>query len=189
MSKFSNLKLRHKIGVGVATGAAVLGAAGGGAFAYWGSSGSGTGSASTDTAHSSLTYSNTTISGLGPGVAAATFTATVGNTGTQNSYVSSLSAYLTVTETASEIALWGDPSTSSAGSQGTYYCSSADYTLDGTAGTSSSSKQALNWTAQDINHGSQASNNGTDTVGFKDLPTTDQDACQGATVTIHYSSN
>ena len=34
MSKFSNLKLRYKVGVGVATGAAVLGMAGG-AFAYF----------------------------------------------------------------------------------------------------------------------------------------------------------
>jgi hypothetical protein len=48
MSKFSNLKLRYKVGFGLATTAAVLGMAGG-AFAYFTDSGSGTGSASVGT--------------------------------------------------------------------------------------------------------------------------------------------
>ena len=68
MSKFSNLKLRYKIGVGVATGAIILGAAGG-AFAYI-AGGSGTGSG-TATSASNETLSNltavATVTGLVPG--------------------------------------------------------------------------------------------------------------------------
>lgn len=46
MSKIKNLKLRYKIGVGVATAGAIA-AAGGAAFAYFGTSSTGTGSATT----------------------------------------------------------------------------------------------------------------------------------------------
>lgn len=176
LGKVKNMKLRYKIGVGVATGAAIV-AGGGAAFAYWTSTGSGTGTATTGSISDDLAFSNTTISGLAPGVAATSFTVTVANNGSQSAYVDGVSAYLTVTE--------GSPGSTYTG----YTCSSADYLLDGTAGTSSSSPVSLAWTATEIAAGSNATSGGTDTVQFNDLSTTNQDACQGATVTIHYSSN
>ena len=94
MSKFSNLKLRYKIGVGVATGAAVL-AGGGVALAYFTSSGNGTGSANVGTSsnwsvaqtgHSGTLYpcgSSFPQTGCGTNQETLTFTVTNNSTGAQ----------------------------------------------------------------------------------------------------------
>src|SRR5579875_1549017 len=81
MSKFKNMKLRYKIGVGVASTAAIV-AAGGAAFAYFTDSGSGTGQASVGNPGTWTVAQNGTASGAiypGSGNSAVTFTIT--NTG------------------------------------------------------------------------------------------------------------
>lgn len=172
MSKIRNMKLRYKIGVGVASTAAVVGA-GSAAFAYWSSTGTGTGTAQTATAAPSLTFSTSSISGLAPGVAATPFTVTVTNSGSQSSYVSGLTAYLTVTEATNAPA-------------GT--CTASDYLLNGYAGADSAHPQTISWSPVDLAAGAHQASGGTDTVQFNDT-TSNQDACQGAVVTLNYASN
>ncbi len=179
MKRFMNKKVAA---IGLAAGLA-LGAAGI-ATAYWTSSGSGTGTANTSaTADSSLSYTDNvaSLNAFAPSVAPQDFTATVTDTSaTQEEYVASVSAYLTVTESALGLAY-----TTSTG----YTCSSADYTLDGHAGTDATHEVALEWVAVDLAHnGGNQSTGGTDTIGFDDLAV-NQDACQGAQVTVNYTSN
>jgi hypothetical protein len=180
MKRFMNKKV---VTIGLAAGLA-LGAAGI-ATAYWTSSGSGTGTANTSaTADSSLSYTDNvgSLNAFAPSVAPQAFKATVTDTSaTQEEYVASVSAYLTVTESA-----LGQAYTTSTG----YTCSSADYLLDNVAGTTSSSEVPLAWTAVNLTHGGgNASTAGTDTIGFNDLAGVNQDACQGAQVTVNYTSN
>jgi hypothetical protein len=86
MSKFKNMKLRYKIGAGVATTAAVVGL-GGAAFAYFTSTGSGTGNATVGTSHAITTLTITNVTIPGPGASGIkipySFTNTAGN-GAQN---------------------------------------------------------------------------------------------------------
>ena len=150
-------------------------------LAYWTSTGSGSGQAATGTASSDLAFSDTlgSLNALAPGTGAQDFTTTVtNNSTTQNAYVAGVTAYVTVAE--------GLPGSGVTG----YTCSSADYKLDGVAGTSPTNQVTLAWTATDLAaSGGNASTAGTDTIQFNDLTTTDQDACQGATVTVHYTSS
>jgi hypothetical protein len=81
MSKFSNLKLRYKIGVGVATGATILGISGG-AFAYFTApQATGSGNASVG-GTGTWTVAQTGSSGtIYPGSGSSTITYTVTNSG------------------------------------------------------------------------------------------------------------
>lgn len=175
-----NITKRNKVALAIGTGALVVGTAGA-AMAYWTSSGSGTGTASTGTASDDLAYSNTTISGMAPGVTPASFTATVTNNGSQNAYVNTLTAYLTVSTDAT------NPAVIAGGT-----CDETDYTLDDNTNADISHPVTLSWTATDIGHVAPSNTHatsGSDTLGFNDKQATDQDACQGATVTINYASN
>ncbi len=169
MSKFSNMKLRYKIAVVAALGAGAL-TAGGAAFAYWTSSGSGTGFATTGTAVSSLKITDTTlITDMAPGVAAEPISGTIQNTSsTQSQYVNAVTVSIaSVTE-----------SRASASAYPGYTCSAADYTL-------SSPTMSV---GKDLTVGSSPVAFSGATIGFNDLAV-DQDACQGATVNLSYTSN
>lgn len=178
MKRFMNKKVAA---IGAAVGLTL--GLGGAAFAYFTSSGTGSGTGTTTGAIANdLSFSDTvgsiTPSELLPGVAATDFTATVTNNNTsQNEYVTTLKGYVTVVESAT-----GASYTTSTG----YACSSADYVLDGVAGSTSGSPVTLNWTGSDLAASGSASTDGLDSLGFHDISTQNQDACIGATVTVNY---
>ena len=183
MSKIKNMKLRYKVGFGVATTAAVVGL-GGAAFGVWSSTGSGSGSASTGSSHAWTLTQTTTLSPLAPGVAAQTIKGTVTNTAGYTEYIGTVTPSVSsVAETTGEMNLWGDPNSATdglgipaSGSQGTYYCSASDYTV---------ASNAVN-----TDEVSGATNVVFGTIAFKDIASpTIQDACQGASVSLSFSSN
>jgi hypothetical protein len=139
------------------------------AFAYFSNSGSGTGTASVGSvAAGDLSYAQNTLSSMYPGDTAQALTVTVTNNGTQKEYVNGVSAYVT---------------TDKAG------CDSSNFLLDGTpAPGPTDPPRGLGWTAQELAaNGGKASTSG-DTIQFNDKSSTNQNACQGATVTLHYAS-
>lgn len=152
----------------VVAGVSMLGLVGTGtAYAYWSTSGSGTGSASTATNGVVLSYSQTASEkalGLYPGQAAQSIAGTVTNTSsTQNGFVGTVTAsLLSVTKAA------GAPA-------GT--CDTTDYTLGGTP-------VAVN---RDLGPGVSASFGG-QTITFNNK-SSNQDACQGATVNLTFASS
>jgi hypothetical protein len=179
MKRFMNKKVAA---IGLAAGL-VLGIAGA-ATAYFTSSGTGTGSATTGTAASALKITDTTtITDMAPGVAAEPITGTIQNTqapGGQNEQVNDVTVSIaSVVETSTEIGLYGVQGSGNPGSSGSYYdCSSTDYNLSNAA-------MVVN---QDLTPGQTVSFSGA-TIGFNDKTTTNQDACQGATVNLAYASN
>jgi hypothetical protein len=167
MKRFMSKKA---VAVGLAVGL-TLGVAGA-AFAYWNSSGSGSGNASTGSATNSLSITQTsTISGLAPGVPAQTITGSIQNTqgtGGQNEQVNNVVVSIgSVTESPAIATEYPG-----------YACSAADYTL-------TNATMAVN---TDLTPGQTANFTGA-TLAFNDLTTTNQDACQGATVNLSYVSN
>jgi hypothetical protein len=93
LGRINNMKLRYKIGMGVATTAAVVGMAGG-AFAYFSTTSSGPATAGVGTS-SNVTLSGATASDMYPGGPAQSiaFTATNGSPGHQ--YVGNVGATVT----------------------------------------------------------------------------------------------
>jgi hypothetical protein len=136
------------------------------AFAYFTNSGSGTGTGSVSSVGTTdLSYSQNTLSAMYPGDSAQTLTVTVKNNNTSVSeYVNGVSAYITTNKTG---------------------CTGADFKIDGST-SSSTNPVALGWTAQELKAGASASTSG-DTVQFNDT-NANQNACQGATVTLNYAS-
>jgi hypothetical protein len=136
------------------------------AFAYFTNSGSGTGTGSTSSVGTSdLSYSQNTLTAMYPGDSAQTLTVTVKNNNSSVSeYVNGVSAYIT---------------TNKAG------CSGLDFLIDGKT-SSATSPVTLGWTAQELKAGASASTS-SDTVQFNDT-NANQNACQGATVTLNYAS-
>jgi hypothetical protein len=180
MGKIRNMKLRYKVAAAVASGAIVLGA-GGAAFAYWTSTGSGAGSAKTGTEVSSLAFTDTTnITDMAPGIAPETISGSVQNTSaTQSAFVNSVTATInTVTETPAELAAYGTDGRTPGTSGQAYLCSAADYTI-------STTPMSVN---KDLAPGDSANFTGA-TIGFNDNASVNQDACQGATVALTYTSN
>lgn len=173
MKRFMNKKVAT---IGLAAGL-ILGGAGA-AFAYFTSTGSGSGSATTGSSSTVNISDNGPFTGLLPGGPAQDITVTATNpSASQSQYVSGITAYLTVTG-----------ATPVAG----YTCSSADYLLDGVAGTTAGSPVTIaGWTAQDLAPSAHASTSpGTaNTIQFNDLSGQNQDSCEGLSVVIHYSSN
>jgi hypothetical protein len=145
--------------------AGVLGlATAGGAYAYWTSAGEGTGTATTrDGASRIFTVTGGSTQAMFPGDSAQTVTATVKNEGTETYTVSTLKAYLT---------------TDKAG------CDGSDYRLNGAAApTTAAGAVSVNLVAKDLAPAA------TTTVDFSlqfNNKATDQNACQGATVSINY---
>ena len=132
-----------------------------GALAYWTASGSGTAHATTATPTGALVVEQgSVIQNVDPGRPAQTVHGLVTNDDTVSLLVRSIAVSLTVTKAPDAPA--GE-------------CSASDYTLNETAVTVNSKVrrgESANWTGL--------------TIAFNDTVAT-QDACKGATVTLHYS--
>ena len=160
LGRAKNMKLRYKIGMGVATGAAVL-AGGGAAFAYWTTSGSGTGSGTAASSNGTITLTaHFASNALTPG-GSVPVTITAANTGTSNLYLSTINA--------GKISL--DSTSVTAG------CLVGDFSLTGVSTTPS-----------EVKAGDKSDAVGTDTLNFANTDV-NQDGCKGATITLTYTSN
>ena len=140
----------------------VLSVIGGVAYAYWTTTGTGTGTATTGTSSSVVVTQVSAPTDLAPGVAAGPISGTITNNGTSNAYVTSVTVAIgSVTQAANPA-----PGT----------CDATDYTLTG----------AVMTVDQDVpaNGGTQPFSGAT--LGFNNK-TTNQDACQGATVNLTYT--
>jgi hypothetical protein len=170
-------KYTKKQKVAVALGAGAIAIAGGGvALAYWSASDTGTGTATTTAAtNADLSFTNTAISGMAPGVDPAALAVTVKNNNAHSSaQVNTLTAYLTVAK---------DPSA-------TGTCDATDYTLDGHTDASSANPVTLGWTTATVIPASGTdTTDGTDKLGFNDKPSSNQDGCKGAMVTLNYATS
>jgi hypothetical protein len=154
-------KTRKAVASLIVTGAVVAG--GGAAVAYWSATGAGFGSASAATVSPISVVQTSSITNLGPGVAAQTLSGTFNNGNQGPVYVNSVTVSISsVTKAA------GAP---------TGTCDATDFALSNTtmsvgaeipAGTGSGS-----WTGA--------------TVAFNNKTNINQDACQGATVNLTYT--
>jgi hypothetical protein len=99
--------------VAVLAGTTLVLASGGAAFAYWTNTGSGEGAAGTGTNSPITINQTTTVSGLGPGVAAQSLAGNFDNTNDGPVYVAAVTATVTGTDKAG--------------------CGATDYTIAGTA--------------------------------------------------------
>lgn len=166
MSKFKDMKLRYKIGVGVVTGAAVLGMAGG-AFAYFTSNGSGSSTNNTIGAPTAVTLTVTQVTGLVPGAAPTpvpfSFTNTTGN-GAQT--------FGTVSAAVSNI------QTSTAEANKGLTCTAALADFQYAAGT------AIGEVADGGSYTADATHHATAMPTIQVADNGNQDACQGATFTV-----
>ncbi len=145
--------------------AGVIGlATAGGAYAYWTGLGGGTGTATTKAGSATALVVTGDVAGaMFPGDSAQTVTATVKNTGAERYQVSTVKAYVT---------------TDKAG------CDGSDYKLNGAvAPTNATDAAAIAVPTGELAPG--ATTTGTFTMQFNNKAT-DQNACKGAAVTIHY---
>lgn len=192
LGRISNMKLRYKVGFGVATTAAVVGMAGG-AFAYFTATGTGTGSATTGTSSAMTLIQDSTVNAaqLVPGVAAQTITGHQYNSAGTTEFVGAVTPSISnVTETDAALCAWGDPNfatdgagcTSATGTQGSYTCSASDYSLTPSA-AAGDEKVGPNATQPT----SSANDFSLGTIAFNDTGM-NQDACEGATLTLSFSS-
>lgn len=172
MSKFSNMKLRYKVGVGVATTAAIAGMAGG-AFAYWTqtSTGSGTATTGSQTAYS---VAGSNAINLTPG-ASQDLTAVVTNAGPLSAPVPG-HVHVDITSVSGQSTIAGLP-----------LCTVADYAL-------SNSGDMTTTATGPLAHAATASYSGVavSMVNRQDTVAGDgsgnQDNCQGATVHLTFSA-
>ena len=135
----------------------------GGAFAWFGETGTGSGTSAASTSAAGLTINQTAVTGLWPGVAK-TLSGTFNNTNPGSVRVTSVTATLgTVTKSAAAPA-------------GT--CDATDFAL-------TNATVAVN---QDVPTGSAKGTWSGPVLTMVDK-TTDRDACLGATVTVHYTSD
>ncbi|MFC7430335.1 MULTISPECIES: hypothetical protein [unclassified Agrococcus] len=153
---------RKKLIAGVAALFMLVGA--GAAVAYWTTTGSGTGSAATGSSQPVVVVQTSNVTNLRPGAAAQTLSGTFNNPSGGSQYVR------TVTASISSV-------TVAAGVTGT--CTAADYTLAGATMTVNQNVAA--GTGQGTWTGA--------TIAFANDNARNQDACQGATVNLSYTSN
>jgi hypothetical protein len=156
------MKKNKRRGIKVVALTAALVVAGGAAFAWWTAGGSGTGSATTGDTTPLTVVQTSDVTGLAPGSTAQTLSGTFDNPNQGPVYVG------TVTVSISSVSkAVGAPS-------GT--CDDTDYTLSASAFTHNAEVVAADtsaWTGP--------------TIAFNNKPTTNQDACKGATVNLAYS--
>ena len=158
MLKFA--KRRGLVLAGVALTLAVAGIA----YAFWTGGGSGTGSGAAATGVSGLTANQTTtLSAMYPGDSAQTITGNFDNPNSGPVYVNSVSVSI-----ASVTKAGGAPA-------GT--CDATDFTLANTT---------MNVGAE-VSSGSGVGSFTGATIKFNNKPTTNQDACKGATVSLSYT--
>jgi hypothetical protein len=153
-------KFSRKFTVAV-VGAVILVAGAGVAFAYWTAGGSGSGTASTGESADITVVQTSTVTDMGPGVAAQPLSGNFDNANDGPVYVS------TVTASIGSV-------TPAVGAVGT--CTAADYVLTGAVMTVNA----------EIPVGvAQGSWSGA-TIAFDNDPVANQDGCQGATVALAY---
>ena len=155
------MSTRSRRNVAVLVTAAALAAGSGVAYAYWTTSGTGTGTVSAAAAAQPVTaIQTTTITTIGPGVAAQTLAGTFNNPNTGPVYIASVTAAITGVE------------------QGPYTgtCNAADFILTTpvmTVGHEIAAGNGVNgWTGAKISFNDTAAN---------------QDACKAARVTLTYT--
>ena len=159
------MRKTQKIAIVAGSTAGAL-ALGGVAFAYWSSTGTATGSGSTSSGAADLTISQTTVlNAMYPGDTAQNLVVNVKNNATNKARVVGVTGYVTTDKTG---------------------CDGTDFLLGGLI-SSEITPVALAWTTQELAH--NASDNATSTIQFNNKGDANQDACKGATVTIHYASN
>jgi hypothetical protein len=145
----------------IAASAAILVAGGGVAFAFWTSGGSGTGSAATGTSEDVTVVQTSTVTDMGPGVAAQTLSGNFTNANTGPAYVTTVTASIASVFQGGVLAVG---------------CSASDYTLTGTAMSVGAEVPVGTgvgtWTGATIAFNNTAAN---------------QDACKGATVNLAYA--
>jgi hypothetical protein len=164
MSRFSK---KQWIVAGVAAATVASGAAV--AYAYWTASGSGSGSASVATSNGTVNLAATFAGGLTPGASEAV-TYTAWNTNSSNLDVTTVSAVVSIDSphaTAGCLASW-------------FVLATPGAVNEGATGTviPANTPQASPVTLPNGNN-----------ITFTDLPSTNQDACKGATVTLALTSN
>lgn len=145
----------------VTTGALIVLAGSGVAFAYWTGGGSGTGTAATGTSSTLTVNQTSTLTAMHPGDSPQTLSGNFDNASSGPVHVAS------VTVAISSVTVGGVAATG---------CSAADYTLTG----------ATMAAVQDVPVGTGVGTWSGATIQFHNT-TANQDACQGATVNLAYS--
>lgn len=145
--------------------AGVLGlATAGGAYAYWTSSGGGTGSASTAAGTENIfLVTGGVANAMFPGDSAQDATATITNTATESYRIQSVTAYVTTNKVG---------------------CTGSDYKLNGTAAPSTAAT-AVSLSVSPVDLAPAATTTVDFTLQFNNKAT-NQDACKGADVALHY---
>lgn len=155
----------------LATGALVLGSAGV-AYAYWTTTGSGTGSGSTTAGAATLTLTQnpneageaTALDAMYPGDEPQPLVVRVTNSSDTDSFlVSTVSAWVSTDKTG---------------------CNADDFRINGGEAGDETSPSALTWAPVELAAGASDDTVG-DTIQFNNKGT-EQNACKGATVTVHY---
>ena len=136
---------------------------GGIAFAYWTAGGSGTGTATTGTATNLTVVQTSTVAGMRPGDSAQTLSGNFNNGNSGPVFVGSVTASI-----SSVVKAAGAPA-------GT--CDATDYTL----------ANAVMSVGAEVPAGTGVGSWTGATIKFNNKPTTNQDACQGATVNLAYT--
>lgn len=140
----------------LALAAAILMVSAVGAYAYWTSAGGGEGTAETGVSDDIVVVQTSTITGMGPGIAAQTLSGNFDNSSDGPSYVDTVTVVVDGTDQAG--------------------CTADDYTITGSPMTVADEVAAGDaqgaWTGA--------------TIAFLNDPTRNQDACQGATVDLTY---
>jgi hypothetical protein len=149
---------KRKIAATIAITAILVGGGGAAAIAYWTAGGTGSGTATTGTSSGINVTQSTTVSGLGPGVAAQTLGGTFTSSNPGKVYVTTVAPAITAIKTAAGVVITG--------------CSASDYTLTN-ASIGAEVGTGDTWTGA--------------TIAFNDKPTTLQDACKNAVLTITYT--
>jgi hypothetical protein len=162
MQKETSGRKRRLLAAGIATAILVGGA--GVAYAYWTNTGSGTGEAETGTNAAVTIVQTSTVSAMGPGVAAQPLSGTITNPNDGPVYVNEISVSISGFEDA-----LGDPVVG---------CTAGDYVITGSPITFEAEALANDTTAW----------SGI-TIAFDNDPLVNQDACKDAIVLLAYSSN
>lgn len=135
------------------------------AFAYWTYNGSGTGTGTVSTPTSAVVVRQTsTVANLAPGSAAITLSGTFDNGNSGPVYITTITIGTIIVAKASGV---------------TAACDSTDFTLSATS--FSIGREIPNGTSQGSWTGP--------TIMFNNKPSTNQDGCKGATITIPYTAS
>jgi hypothetical protein len=161
MKVFSSKK--RVAAVGLVTAATLVG--GGVAFAYWTADGTGSGSALTAAGTANLAITQTSaVTNMFPGDSTQALNVDVKNNAANKAYVTSLGAYI---------------------STGVSGCDGSDYLINGDPVTGDADTPTpLTWTAAELDAGATVSSE--NSIQFNNKSLVDQEACKGATVTLHY---